>query len=258
MARSWQHRRMPGRVVLIHGFTQNAACWPGVADALATGGDGAAGAAPREVLAVDAPGHGGRAGAAAGLWEAADLLATEGGPADYLGYSMGGRVALHLALAHPELVRHLILVSATPGIEDPGERAARRAADEALADELERSGDVDGFLDRWLAGPLFATLPPDRAGRDARRANTAAGLASSLRLCGTGAQDDLWPRLPEITAPVLLIAGSADTKFAGIAERMAVALPHARLALIPGAGHAAHLEQPERFVALVSRFMDGA
>jgi pimeloyl-ACP methyl ester carboxylesterase len=138
------------------------------------------------------------------------------------------------------------------------ERAARRAADEALARDLERDG-VAAFLDRWLAGPLFATLPAGRAGRAERLGNSAAGLAAALRLLGTGAQEPLWARLPELAAPVLLVAGELDGKFAGLAGRMAAAVgPNARVALVPGAGHAAHLEQPERFGDLVERFLEEA
>jgi 2-succinyl-6-hydroxy-2,4-cyclohexadiene-1-carboxylate synthase len=235
------------RLVLIHGFTQNANCWPGIAAPL--------GEAGHEVVAVDAPGHGRRSQMGADLWGASDLIAAEGGRAAYLGYSMGGRIALHVALAHPEVVDQLILVSATPGIEDDTARAERRAADDAQATALERDGDVAAFLDRWLAGPLFASLPRDRAGLDARLTNTAAGLASSLRGAGTGTQDNLWPRLGQLTMPVLIVAGAADGKYAAIAERMATAMPHAQLALIPAAGHAAHLEQPAAFVGLVLRFL---
>jgi 2-succinyl-6-hydroxy-2,4-cyclohexadiene-1-carboxylate synthase len=236
-----------GRLVLIHGFTQNANCWPGVADRLSHDG--------QQVLAVDAPGHGRRAAVDASLWEAADLIATEGGHADYLGYSMGGRIALHLALAYPDVVRRLILVSATAGIEDDAARAARRTADNKQADALEDSGDVAQFLDRWLAGPLFATLPAERAGREARLTNTAAGLASSLRHAGTGAQDNLWPRLAKLTMPVLVVAGALDTRYADIAWRMAKAIPNARLAVMAGAGHATHLEKPDQFVSLVEEFL---
>jgi 2-succinyl-6-hydroxy-2,4-cyclohexadiene-1-carboxylate synthase len=235
------------RLVLIHGFTQNANCWPGIAAPL--------GEAGHEVVAVDAPGHGRRSQMGADLWGASDLIAAEGGRAAYLGYSMGGRIALHVALAHPEVVDQLILVSATPGIEDDTARSERRAADDAQATALERDGDVAAFLDRWLAGPLFASLPRDRAGLDARLTNTAAGLASSLRGAGTGTQDNLWPRLGQLTMPVLIVAGAADGKYAAIAERMATAMPHAQLALIPAAGHAAHLEQPAAFVGLVLRFL---
>jgi 2-succinyl-6-hydroxy-2,4-cyclohexadiene-1-carboxylate synthase len=146
-------------------------------------------------------------------------------------------------------------VGASPGIQDAGERAARRAADEALAHELERDG-VAVFLDRWLAGPLFATLPAERAGRAERLGNSAAGLAAALRLLGTGAQEPLWARLPELTVPVLLLAGELDRKFAALAGRMAAAVgPRARVALLPGAGHAAHLERPEETGRLVEGFL---
>jgi 2-succinyl-6-hydroxy-2,4-cyclohexadiene-1-carboxylate synthase len=237
---------VPGRLVLVHGFTQNAQCWAGIDDALAAG---------REVLAVDAAGHGSADAVRAGLWEAAELIGDAGGPADYLGYSMGGRLCLHLALAHPQTVRRLVLVSATAGIEDPEARADRRQADDRLASELEASGDVEAFVERWLASPLFANLPSDRSGREARAANTVSGLASSLRQCGTGNQEDLWPRLPELTMPVLVVAGEADEKYAGLARRMAAAIPAGQLALVEGAGHACHLEQPDRFVALVADFL---
>src|SRR6266540_3831869 len=116
---------------------------------------------------------------------------------------------------------------------------------DALAAELERVG-LERFLDRWLAQPLFATLPPERAGRAGRLANTTQGLAASLRLHGTGAQEPLWDRLATLRPPTLLITGARDQKFAGIAERMAKAIgPSATLALVPDAGHAAHLERPD-------------
>jgi 2-succinyl-6-hydroxy-2,4-cyclohexadiene-1-carboxylate synthase len=153
------------------------------------------------------------------------------------------------------MVESLVLVSSTAGIDDPVERAARRAADERLAEELERNG-VDQFLDRWLAQPLFVTLPSERSGRDERRANTVAGLASSLRLAGTGSQESLWSRLAELhTVPVLIIAGSNDTKFVAIGERMAELIgATAKLVVLPGRGHACHLEAPEEFNKLLSDF----
>jgi pimeloyl-ACP methyl ester carboxylesterase len=115
------------------------------------------------------------------------------------------------------------------------------------------------FLDRWLAGPLFATLPAERAGRAERLGNSVAGLAAALRQLGTGTQEPLWARLPELGMPVLLVAGELDGKFAALAGRMASAIGHhARVALVPGAGHAAHLEQPERFGDLVERFLEEA
>src|SRR5690606_23536537 len=118
------------------------------------------------------------------------LLGDAAGPATYVGYSMGGRLALHLALARPDLVRRLVLIGATGGIDDEDDRAARRAADERLAAHLEQVG-VATFVDEWLAQPLFAGLSPTAAARDERLANTAEGLASSLRLAGTGTQEPL-------------------------------------------------------------------
>jgi 2-succinyl-6-hydroxy-2,4-cyclohexadiene-1-carboxylate synthase len=170
---------------------------------------------------------------------------------------MGARFCLHLALAGPALVERLVLVSGTAGIDDVGERAARRAADEALADGIERDG-VDAFLDRWLAQPLFAhqaeRVDPDRqaADRRERRRNTPSGLASSLRLAGTGTQSPLWGRLAELTMPVTLIAGADDPKFVALAGRLADAIgSSARLHIVPNAGHAAHLEQQAAVLALL-------
>jgi 2-succinyl-6-hydroxy-2,4-cyclohexadiene-1-carboxylate synthase len=244
------HRREEGgpgpRVVLVHGFTQTQAAWEPVAARLR---------ARRRLVRVDLPGHGGSAGLRAGFTEAAGLLGACGGRAAYVGYSLGGRLCLRLALDRPEVVEALVLLGASPGIADPAERAERRLADEALARDLERDG-VAAFLDRWLAGPLFATLAPERAGRRERLANTAEGLASALRLLGAGAQAPLWDRLGGLRCPTLLVAGALDAKFAGLAAEMAAAIgPAARVALVPGAGHAAHLERPAEVATLLEEFL---
>ncbi|MGH9128971.1 MAG: alpha/beta fold hydrolase [Acidimicrobiales bacterium] len=249
-----------GRVVLVHGFTQTARSWGTVAATLAGAG--------HEVVLPDAPGHGGSADIAADLATGARLLGEAGGGATYVGYSMGARLCLHLALAQPELVERLVMLGATAGIEDPAARAARRRADETLADSLDpppgSEGDpvgepaarLDAFLDEWLARPLFATLPPQAAGLDDRRRNTPAGLASSLRLAGTGTQESLWDRLHELAMPTLVMAGALDAAFAARAARMVAAIgPNATLALLPGAGHAAHLEQPGAFAGELFRFV---
>jgi 2-succinyl-6-hydroxy-2,4-cyclohexadiene-1-carboxylate synthase len=259
-------------VVLLHGFTQTSTCWAPVDEALA-GTD--------EVVALDLPGHGASSEVRADLWTTADLVAAtladlavpptgDGtrtaidpgadagprGPVTLLGYSMGGRVALHVALAHPDLVQRLVLVGATPGIEDDAERAARRTADEALADRIEAIG-VPAFLDEWLALPLFAGLAPEQAHRPERMANTAAGLASSLRLTGTGTQEPLWDRLGELTMPTLLVTGALDPKFTNIARRMLPRLGGpAEHVVVPDAGHTAHLEQPDRFSAELHAWLD--
>jgi 2-succinyl-6-hydroxy-2,4-cyclohexadiene-1-carboxylate synthase len=236
-----------GRVVLVHGFTQTLAAWGPVGERLAR---------RREVVRVDLPGHGGSDTVRVEFAEAAGLLGACGGVGTYVGYSLGGRLCLRLALDRPELVRALVLVGASPGIADPAVRAERRAADEALAGRIEHEG-VAAFLDRWLAGPLFATLPAQAAGRADRLANTAEGLAYALRRLGTGAQEPLWDRLRALHPPTLLVAGALDGRFAAIAGQMAAAIgPHARVALVHGAGHAVHLERPAELAALVQEFLD--
>lgn len=229
------------RLVLVHGFAQTQACWGPVGPALAR---------DHEVVRVDAPGHGGSAAVEADLAATTDLLADAGGPATYVGYSMGGRMVLHLALARPEVVRGLVLIGATAGIDDPIEREARQVADDALAVAIEVDG-VDAFLDRWLALPLFAGLDETTQFRTERATNTAAGLASSLRLAGTGAMEPLWDRLPSIEAPALVLAGEHDEKFTALGRRVAEGIgDNATFATVPGAGHSAHLEAPDAFLAL--------
>ncbi len=235
------------RLVLVHGFTQTGRCW---------GRFGADLAVDHEVLSVDAPGHGGSSEVRVDLVEGARRLGEAGGRAIYVGYSMGGRLALHLALARPDLVHGLVLIGATAGIADDAERAERRAADDALAAHLERVG-VDAFLHEWLAQPLFDDLPDDAASLDERRRNTVAGLASSLRLAGTGSQRPLWSELGRITAPVLLLSGEHDPKFTGIARQMAEHIgPNATTTVVEGAGHSAHLEQPERTTRCVRTWLE--
>ena len=231
-------------VVLVHGFTQTGRSWAAVADALA---------ADHEVVLLDAPGHGGSAAVDAGLDDGADLLveAVAGAPATWVGYSMGARWCLHVGLRHPERVAGLVLLGGTPGIEDPDERAARRARDLETADRVAELG-VPAFLDEWLAQPLFAGLTVDPAALEDRRRNTVAGLRSSLERAGTGTQAPLWDRLPGLAMPVLAMAGERDERYAELAARMAAAIgPQAEVALVPDAGHAAHLEQPAAFTALL-------
>jgi 2-succinyl-6-hydroxy-2,4-cyclohexadiene-1-carboxylate synthase len=234
------------RTVLVHGFTQTRRSW---------GRAGAALARRFEIVRLDAPGHGGSSDVAADLREGARLIGEVGGPASYVGYSMGARLCLRLALDAPKIVQSLVLVSGTAGIEDPRERQRRRSADDRLAEELERIG-VEEFLRRWLAGPLFKSLAPTEADIEARRENTVAGLASSLRLAGTGTQEPVWNQLEELAMPVLVVAGERDRLFCERAAAMAGAIgSNAEVAIVPEAGHALHLERPEEFVALVEPFL---
>jgi 2-succinyl-6-hydroxy-2,4-cyclohexadiene-1-carboxylate synthase len=236
------------RLCLVHGFTQTGASWGPIADALRARG--------YDVATPDVAGHGRASDARADLWGAAELLTREAretreaGEGVWVGYSMGGRVVLHLALAHQALVQRLVLVSTTAGIADEAERARRRHEDDDLAAAVERDG-VAAFVERWLDGPLWATLPRDRAGVEHRLANTPAGLASSLRLAGTGTQEPLWPRLAEVRVPVLVVTGGEDAKFTSVGRALVAALPHGTLVTIEAAGHAVPWERPEAFVDAV-------
>ena len=246
-------------LLLLHGFTGRAANWRPLLPRLAE---------RRRVIAVDLPGHGDSdapAGAARYQMsrvaaDLAELLARRAAaPAHWLGYSMGGRLALYVAAHYPQLVRSLVLESASPGLATAAERQARRAADEALAERIERDG-IPAFVSAWEQLPLFAGLAwlpaEERAALRAQRlANNATGLANSLRGMGTGAQPSLWPHLGDIAAPALLVAGALDEKFAAINQDMAAALPDAALRLIPDAGHTVHLEQPTLYLDCVDDFL---
>lgn len=208
-----------------------------------------------EVVTVDLPGHG-HSGPATDLPTAADQVVHAGGSGCYVGYSLGGRTALYAALAHPEQVDRLVLVSATAGIDTESGRVERRTADHALAASIEADG-VDSFLRRWLTLPLFEHLSPDPVDLTDRRRNRTDGLATSLRLAGTGTMDPpLWSRLHELEMPVLVLAGERDDKFSALARRLADGIgPNARSVLVSDAGHAAHLEQPDQFLSILEDFL---
>jgi 2-succinyl-6-hydroxy-2,4-cyclohexadiene-1-carboxylate synthase len=225
-------------VVLLHGFTQTRRSWRRTVQAL--GGR-------YRAIAPDLPGHG-EAARRVASFDACTAYVRAVAPERFalVGYSMGGRIALHAALTLRAHLDRLVLVGASPGLADPAERASRRAADETLAARIEAIG-VEAFAREWAAQPLFAGQPERvaAAAHADRLRNTPAGLAAALRGLGTGIMEPLWDRLGELTLPVTLVVGERDEKFRAIAARMAERLPDARLAVVPGAGHAAHLEAPE-------------
>ena len=237
--------------MFLHGFTQTHHHWHAVAHGIAGRVNGRS--APTLTF-VDLPGHGLSADDHTPITAAGEPLATVAGQGTYVGYSMGGRFALVAALARPDLVRRLVVIGATPGIDDGTERAERRALDDGRAALIEDHG-VAAFLDEWLASPMFAGLPDDQHDLAHRRRNTADGLASSLRTAGTGSQPSLWGRLHEITGPVLVLAGERDTKFTAIGRRMSERLPNATFATVVGAGHAAHTEEPEQTARIIADWL---
>lgn len=180
--------------------------------------------------------------------EAADAL-------DVVGYSLGARLGLGLALRAPELVRALTLVGGSPGIEDEAERRARASADDALASVLMTEG-LEAFLTRWEAQPIFATqaeLPADvlSARRRERRVHDPDTLASALAALSKGRMPSLWSRLATLTMPVRLVVGERDAKFVAEAARMQALIPQARTHVVAGAGHDVVLERPEVLGAIL-------
>lgn len=252
-------------VALLHGFTGDATTWAPFADAWRAAGR------LGDLVAVDLVGHGRSPDPpddaaytldAQAASVAAALAAVGGDRAVWVGYSMGGRVALTAAVAAPERIAALVLVSTSPGLADAAARAARAAADAALADDVVQHG-VAAFAERWAAHPLFATQAAlgerhAAAMRAQRRGNRAPALAASLRAAGAGAMAPLWDRLGALPMPVLVITGALDDRYTAIGARMAAAIGAggtgrggARHAVVPGAGHAVQLEAPAALAAVV-------
>ncbi len=246
-------------LLLLHGFTGNLQSWQPLVPTLAS---------HYTLLMLDLIGHGASDAPTDPMQYSFDrCIAAILGLLDrlgwertaILGYSMGGRIGLLLTATVPKRIRCQILIGASPGIDDPVERAARLASDEALAGRIEREG-LEWFVDYWMAQPIFASqhrLPADiRAAQRAQRlVGSAHGYANALRGFSVGRQPSLWATLPTITIPTLLISGELDPKYCDIAARMAALMPHARHIVVPDAGHAVHLEQPQIVAHLISTFM---
>lgn len=232
--------------VWLHGFTHTAQSGYEFQSSLRT---------TRTVCPLDLPGHGSRADHTSTLANFADEIALSAGQRriDLGGYSLGGRVALHVAARHPSRLRRLVVVSATAGIVNADDRQRRRDDDERIAQRCE-SEPIEAFLRDWLAQPLFRSLPHDEA-EIATRSRNSQGLAHSLRTMGTGTQEPLDDALRRCTAPALIVVGERDEKFRQEAQRLLTALPNSRLAVVAGAGHAVHLEQPERTASLIRDFL---
>lgn len=241
-------------LLLLHGFTGCGESWEELASKLPGW----------RIIAPDLPGHGQTAPPSGPMPQVAqdlvgllDDLGVE--QAVVIGYSMGGRLALHLATQAPERVRALVVVGASLGLDDPSAREVRMAEDEARARRIET--DFDVFVRDWEALPLFDTqraLAPETQERirAIRCSHDAKALAAALRLMGTGAQPALHEHLSRLTMPVLWVVGEYDAKFRAIARSVQPLLPHARFVVLPYAGHAAHVERPSAFRTLFTTFAE--
>ncbi len=244
-------------LVCLHGFLGRAADW---SDLVARW--------PAPVLAIDLPGHGSATGLAhqrytmtgasrwvLGAMDAAHVSAWDRRPA-LVGYSMGGRLALHLAAHCAERFSAVVLESASPGLRTVGEQAERRRLDRERAHEI--THDLAGFLDRWYRMPLFATLSEEARQKLVadRQAHEPSEIARALVRMGTGAQAPLWDWLSRLQVPTHAIAGSLDAKFVELARAM-VAESDGRIAAhtIAGAGHMVHAERPDAFADLLARVL---
>ena len=247
-------------VTLLHGFTQSARSWREVVDRIPDGW---------RWIVPDLRGHGEtrtKAGAACSMDAcAADLealwnhLGVE--RTHVVGYSMGGRLALHLAAHRPSRLLSLLTVGAHAGLEEEA-REGRRRGDEALARRIEQEG-VEAFVDYWSSLPLFAGL--ERRGpaylaqiRAERLQNHAAGLACSLRGMGAGAMDPVWEALAAVPFPCTFVAGQLDHGYVASARRLATAVARGRVEIVPRAGHAVHQERPDAFARILETHLAAA
>ncbi|WP_313799401.1 2-succinyl-6-hydroxy-2,4-cyclohexadiene-1-carboxylate synthase [Cytobacillus sp.] len=246
-------------LVLLHGFTGNAYSWRKLKPFLK---------GIRNVFAIDIVGHG-KTDAPADISrytiESAardiDLILEQMRieQANILGYSMGGRLALTFALKYPNKVGKVILESASPGLEEEGQQAARRIQDENLAIRIREEG-IPAFIEYWENIPLFNTQKRLAENirvemRNQRLANSQIGLVNSLKGMGTGSQPSWWSKLDELSMPFLLLTGSLDEKFCLIADRMQATMKNARRITISDCGHAIHVEKPKIFGTIVSEFL---
>jgi len=239
-------------LLALHGFTENDLTWREVL-----------GTAVTPLSCPLLPGHGWKPCAATmSVTALADELAathTDKSPIDIVGYSMGGRIALALALRHPQRVRRLVLVSSGPGFKDQSLQGSRRTNEMALAETLEDDG-LGPFVALWEKNPILAPYKPlPRSVEEdirARRLNhDPLGLAAALRQLGAGAMPNLWAELPKLSVPTLLLAGEGDSRYREVMGEMTRAMPKARLDIVAQAGHGIHREQPEALRTLVRSFL---
>ena len=247
-------------VTLLHGFTQSGRSWRELISRMPEGW---------KWIVPDLRGHGGTQtprGAACSmdactadleaLWDHLGVERTH-----LVGYSMGGRLALHVSARRPERVLSLLTIGAHAGLEEDA-RAGRRQGDEGLAERIERDG-VEAFVSYWGSLPLFAGL--ERRGpayvsevRAERLQNHAAGLACSLRGMGAGVMEPLWDELAGATFPCTFVAGQLDHGYVASARRLAATVRNGRAEVVLRAGHPVHQERPDAFARVLANHLAAA
>ncbi len=245
-------------VLLLHGFMGNGNSWNEIIDILQR---------DHYCITIDLPGHGQSLDVEESHYkmpECAKLIFKIIGKLNIdkfslVGYSMGGRLGLFIALNYPEYINKAVLESASPGLRTEQERVERQKSDGLLALELERAPLAD-FVEKWYEQPLFKPLKKDKKRFQEllqnRLVNTPRGLAGSLRFMGLGAQPSLWENLKELKCPTLLIVGDLDAKFHEIAKQMSQQSKKIKVKSIDGAGHNVHFEQPDQYVKALKSFLE--
>ncbi len=246
-------------LLMLHGFTGSSVGWRELGEMLA---------GHCRIIAIDLPGHGHSSSPNNPQRYAMEDVASdiitllqtiEIQHSDLLGYSMGGRLALYLAINKPDFFGSLILESASPGLDSQILRQNRINQDNLLADFIETEG-IPAFITQWQQLPLFESqqkLPRARQEeqRQQRLKNSPVGLANSLRGMGTGCQPSLWQQLATLRLPTLLLSGAFDPKYVAIGRRMAQIITDSELKIMPNAGHNIHLETPDQFASTILAFL---
>lgn len=244
-------------VVFLHGFLGNGHSWSQIISSLTE---------DFFSITIDLPGHGQTLPKSDGEYGFAKCAKSIVGIADELrlkqfnlvGYSMGGRLALYLALKYPNKINKLVLESSSPGLKTESEREERQQADEKLAEELKRT-PLGVFIEKWYNQPLFESIRKNHKEFEAlkkeRLSNDSAGLAKSLKYMGTGAQGPLWEKVPELSFSTHLIVGELDRKFQEIAGQMSAMSQKIKIECVKGAGHNVHFEKPIEYAALLNQIL---
>ncbi len=244
-------------IVFLHGFLGSHDDWNGIVAPLQSSYD---------FICFDLPGHDKSEAVDQSLFQfdnccaaIAETLANLGiANCTLVGYSMGGRIALQCVLKFPQMFRAVVLVGAHPGIESEPVRLSRLAQDEQLAERL-MTMPLERFVDEWYRQPLFDSLRESTAYRDllARRASgDRDSLARALARFSIGRQKPLWGELSKLSIPLCYVAGERDPKYTAIGRRVVDLCPHGKLHIIPHAGHAVHIEQPEELSRVIAAFVE--
>ena len=172
-----------------------------------------------------------------------------------LGYSLGGRLALHACLSRPDLWKSAIVVGADPGLESEEEKKLQLDRDRNWAERLKRE-PLEKLVDEWDAQSVFCGIgnqaPRNLGEMDPDR------LSHQFEVFSKGLQQNLAPKLAELKRPpVLFVSGEKDQKYQGIGEKLAKSSSVVRAQVVPDAGHRVPWENPESFVQVLIDFAFG-